>query len=70
MYSAVYVAPGYSRPVVVTVLTSGGQVTVEKPVGDAWVVSDVLDADGTYPMQLGFNETRFTPSGGAVFEVS
>lgn len=52
----------------VAVKANGGTVTVEKRVGNDWVVADTL-TEGVYPMDLGNSPTRFTPTGGAAFEV-
>lgn len=52
------------------VKANGGSVTVEKQAGESWVVTDTFTADGGYLLQLGNSATRFTPAGGAVYEVS
>lgn len=52
------------------VKANGGSVTVEKRVGADWVVTDTITADGAYRLNLGQTPTRFTPTGGAAYEVT
>lgn len=52
------------------VKANGGSVQVEKKVGNDWVVTDTVSADGAYRMDLGQTLTRFTPVGGAAYEVT
>lgn len=54
----------------VAVKANGGSLSVEKQVGTDWVVADTFAADGVHRLDLGNTPTRFTPKGGAVFEVS
>lgn len=60
----------FHRPTVIAVKTNGGSVTIEKPVGADWVVANIFDVDGAYPLMTGAGEYRITPQGGAVFQVS
>lgn len=48
----------------------GGSVAVEKQVGSDWVTTDTFTKDGGWRLQLGNTPTRFTPTGGAAFEVT
>lgn len=71
MFNSQYLArPFYGAYTNLTVKTNGGQVLIEKQVGSDWVVCDTISADGAVTLQLGNSSTRFTPSGGAVFEIS
>lgn len=54
----------------VVVKANGGSVKVEKRVGIDWVTTDTVSADGAYRMDLGQTSTRFTPAGGAAYEVT
>lgn len=56
--------------VVLALKANGGNVTVEKPVGNDWVVADTYDADGAHVLFVGGGRVRFTPTGGAAFEVT
>jgi hypothetical protein len=51
------------------VKANGGGVAVEKQVGTDWVVSDTFSADGAWRLDLGNSPTRFTPTGGAAYEI-
>ena len=59
----------YGRKILV-VQANGGSVAVEKMVEGAWVTVDTFARDGAWPLDLGNSDTRFTPSGGAYFEVT
>lgn len=52
------------------VKANGGQVVVEKQVGEDWVVANTFTEDGAWTLTLGRSPTRFTPSGGAAYEVT
>ncbi|WP_040263642.1 hypothetical protein [Pseudomonas massiliensis] len=52
------------------VKANGGSVSVEKQVGTDWVVADTFAADGVHRLDLGNTPTRFTPRGGAAYEVA
>ena len=52
------------------VKANAGSVKAEKQVGEDWVVADSFDADGSWRLALGNSPTRFTPSGGAAYEVA
>ncbi|WP_296254924.1 hypothetical protein [Pseudomonas sp. UBA5706] len=52
-----------------SVRANGGSVKVEKAVGNDWVVSDTFSTDGAWRLDLGDSPTRFTPAGGAVYQV-
>lgn len=52
-----------------TVKANGGTVVVERQVGDDWIIADTFDTDGSWPLTMGRSPTRFTPTGGAAFEV-
>jgi len=52
------------------VKANGGSVAVEKQVGGVWVTTDTFSKDGGFLLFLGNTATRFTPSGGAVYEVT
>lgn len=52
------------------VKANGGQVVVEKQVGTNWVVANTFTTDGAWTLTLGRSPTRFTPSGGAAYEVT
>ncbi len=52
------------------VKANGGSVVVEKAVGTDWVPADTFSTDGAWRMDLGNSQTRFTPTGGAAYEVS
>lgn len=69
MQSQQYIAGPSVEPVTLAVKSNGGSVKVEKQVGTDWVVSDVFAQDGAWRLDLGYSQTRFTPAGGAVFEV-
>lgn len=58
------------RHTVIAVKTNGGRVLIEKPCGEDWVICDIVDNDGAYPVITGSGKYRITPEGGAVFEVS
>ncbi|AQL36871.1 MULTISPECIES: hypothetical protein [Pseudomonas syringae group] len=60
----------YMGQTLLIVKANGGSVTVEKQVGDSWVVTDTFTADGGHLLQLGNSATRFTPAGGAAYEVT
>lgn len=59
-----------STPVVVACLVGTGQVTIEKPVGASWVVTDRVLADGAQSYWLGNGLFRVTPTGTAQYEIS
>lgn len=59
----------YGRKIL-AVQANGGSVAVEKMVEGNWVMVDVFARDGAWPLDLGNSATRFTPSGGASYEVS
>lgn len=69
MQAQQYIAPASLAPVTLAVKANGGSVKVEKQVGVDWVVSDMFAQDGAWRLDLGYSQTRFTPSGGAVFEI-
>lgn len=60
----------YMGKATLIVKANGGSVAVEKQVEGAWVTVDTFAADGAWPMDFGMSPTRFTPAGGAAFEVS
>lgn len=62
--------PCGSRMVVLAIKSNGGSVSVEKPVGNSWVVADIYTEDGAHVLYVGGGRVRFTPAGGAAFEVS
>lgn len=51
------------------VKANGGKVDVEKYVEGAWVVLATQATDGCIDLNLGSSQTRFTPSGGAFYEI-
>ncbi|UZJ58539.1 hypothetical protein OKW98_18345 [Pseudomonas sp. KU26590] len=55
--------------VTIALKANGGSLKVEKQVGDDWVASDTFAQDGAWRLNLGYSQTRFTPAGGAAFEV-
>lgn len=52
------------------VKANGGSLAVEKKVEGGWVTVDTFAADGAWQMDFGLSPTRFTPSGGAAYEVA
>jgi len=60
----------YSGEWTLVVKANGGSVKVEKQVGTDWVTTDTVSADGAYRMDFGQTSTRFTPAGGAAYEVT
>lgn len=54
---------------VLIVRANGGQLLVEKQVGSNWIIADTFTADGAHAMQFGRGNVRFTPSGGAEYEL-
>lgn len=52
------------------VKANGGSVSVERQVGTDWVTSDKFAADGSYPLNLGPVKTRFSPAGGAAYQLT
>lgn len=52
-----------------SVKANGGSVAVEKQVGVDWVVANTFTEDGAWTLTLGRSPTRFTPTGGAAYEV-
>lgn len=59
-----------SQPVVIAAQVGTGSVTIEKPVGTAWVVADTMSADGANAYWMGNGTVRITPTGTAAYEVS
>ncbi|WP_455913032.1 hypothetical protein [Pseudomonas syringae] len=61
----------FSRAMRVTlgVKANGGSVAVQLKMGDSWVTSDTLWADGAYQLNIPPATVRFVPSAGAAFEV-
>ncbi|WP_410929622.1 hypothetical protein [Pseudomonas sp. W5-36] len=61
----------FSRAMRVTlgVKANGGSVAVQVKMGDSWVTSDTLWADGAYQLNIPPATVRFVPSAGAAFEV-
>ncbi|MGI4841013.1 MAG: hypothetical protein ACRYF9_25775 [Janthinobacterium lividum] len=55
---------------ILTVKANGGNVAVERMVEGTWVTIDLFAQDGAWPLNLGRTATRFTPTGGAAFEIS
>lgn len=55
---------------ILSVKANGGSVAVERQVEGEWVVVDLFSEDGAWPLNLGRSPTRFTPAGGAAFEVA
>jgi hypothetical protein len=53
-----------------TLKANGGSVTVERQVGTDWITSDKFAADGAWPLNLGPVATRFTPAGGAAYQLT
>ncbi|MFP3925327.1 hypothetical protein SLW74_17280 [Pseudomonas sp. W5-36] len=51
------------------VKANGGSVAVQVKMGDSWVTSDTLWADGAYQLNIPPATVRFVPSAGAAFEV-
>lgn len=62
--------PCGNRMVVLALKANGGSVSVEKPVGADWVIADTYTEDGAHVLYVGGGRVRFTPVGGAVYEVS
>lgn len=58
----------YGRKIL-AVQANGGSVSVEKMVEGVWVVVEIFARDGAWPLELGNSATRFTPVGGALYEV-
>lgn len=52
------------------VKANGGSVAVEKQVGADWVAANTFTEDGAWRLELGNTPTRFTPAGGAAYEVA
>ncbi|MGE6387388.1 hypothetical protein ACQKEN_17190 [Pseudomonas sp. NPDC078416] len=57
-------------PHTLSVKANGGSVLVEKAVGTDWVTADTFSTDGAWRLDLGSSPTRFTPKGGAAYEVA
>lgn len=55
-------------PTVVTLKTNGGTLLFEKKVGTEWIASPAMTVNGSYSIDTGVGECRFTPTGGAVYE--
>lgn len=68
MHTTQYTTERFFGKQLVAVKANGGSVAVEKPVGADWVVADTL-TDGVFLLDLGSFPTRFTPTGGAAFEI-
>jgi hypothetical protein len=56
--------------VYIAVKANGGSVAVERQVGADWVTADKFTVDGSWPLNLGRVTTRFTPVGGAAYQLS
>lgn len=59
----------YIGKATLVVKANGGSLAVEKKVEGAWVTVDTFAADGAWQMEFGMSSTRFTPTGGAAYEV-
>lgn len=70
MRTTQYVLPNPQGDNNLAVKANGGQVVVEKQVGADWVVANTFNTDGAWTLALGRSPTRFTPSGGAAYEVT
>jgi hypothetical protein len=53
-----------------SVKANGGSVTVERQVAADWITADKFTVDGSWPLNLGPVTTRFTPAGGAVYQLT
>jgi hypothetical protein len=53
-----------------SVKANNGSVTVERQVGADWIASDKFAVDGSWPLNLGPVRTRFTPAGGAAYQLT